>query len=150
METINIFLNLVWFMYRYSILFFVYKFILFYLFIFGCIGSSLLRVSFLQLRRAGATLCCGAWASHCSGFSCCGAWALGARASVVVACGLSSCGSRALEHRLSSCGAWAQLLCGMWDFPGPGLEPMSPAMAGRFLITAPPRKPQILNSLKEI
>ena len=29
------------------------------------------------------------------------------RASVVVACGLSSCGSRALEHRLSSCGAQA-------------------------------------------
>ena len=33
--------------------------------------------------------------------------ALGARASVVVARGLSSCGSRALECRLSSCGAWA-------------------------------------------
>ena len=37
-------------------------------------------------------------ASHC------GAWALGTWASVVVARGLSSCGSRALEHRLSSCG----------------------------------------------
>ena len=33
----------------------------------------------------------------------CGAWALGARASVVVVRGLSSCGSRALEHSLSSC-----------------------------------------------
>ena len=33
--------------------------------------------------------------------------------SVVVACGLSSCGSRALEPRLSSCGTWAQLLRGM-------------------------------------
>ena len=52
--------------------------------------------------RAGATLCCGAWASYCSGFSCCGARALGAQASVVAACGLSSCGSRALERRLSS------------------------------------------------
>ena len=29
---------------------------------------------------------------HCSGFSCCGAWALGAQVSVVVVCGLSSCG----------------------------------------------------------
>ena len=38
---------------------------------------------------------------------CYGARALGARASVVVARGLSSCGSRALECRLSSCGAWA-------------------------------------------
>ena len=37
-----------------------------------------------------------------TGFSCCGAQALGAWASVVVACGLSSCGSQALEHRLSS------------------------------------------------
>ena len=41
----------------------------------------------------------------CAGFSCCGAWALGTQASGVVARGLSSCGSRALEHRLSSCGA---------------------------------------------
>ena len=35
----------------------------------------------------------------------CGAWALGAWASVIAAHGLSSCGSRALERRLSSCGA---------------------------------------------
>ena len=41
------------------------------------------------------------------GFSCCGAQDLGVRASVVVVHGLSSCGSRALERRLSSCGAWA-------------------------------------------
>ena len=41
------------------------------LFIFGCIGSSLLCVGFLQLRGAGVTLCCSAQASHCSGFSCC-------------------------------------------------------------------------------
>ena len=55
----------------------------------------------------GATLHCGAWASHCGGFSCCGAWALGTRALVVVTRGLSSCGSQALGHRLSSCGAQA-------------------------------------------
>ena len=36
-----------------------------------------------------------------------GAQALSARASVVVARGLSSCGLRALERRLSSCGAQA-------------------------------------------
>ena len=29
----------------------------------------------------------------------------------------------------------------MWDLPGPGLEPMSPALAGGFLTTAPPGKP---------
>ena len=88
----------------------------------------------------GATLPCGVRASHCSGFSCCGARALGAPASVVVARGLNSCGSRALEHRLSSCGARTLLLRGMWDLPGPELEPMFPALAGGFLTTAPPGK----------
>ena len=38
----------------------------------------------------------------------------------------------------SSCGAQAWLLRGMWNLPGPGLEPVSPTMAGRFLTTAPP------------
>ena len=89
--------------------------IYFIYFIFGCVGSSLLCAGFLWLWRAGATLRCGVQVSHCSGFSCCGARALGAWASVVVAHGLSSCGTRALERRLSSCGARAQLLCGMWD-----------------------------------
>ena len=28
----------------------------------------------------------------------------------------------------------------MWDLPGPGLEPVSPALAGGFLIIAPPGK----------
>ena len=91
--------------------------------------------------RAGATLHCSARASHCGGFSCCGARALGARASVVVAHRLTSCGMQALERRLSSCGARAQLLRDMWDLPGPGLEPVFPALAGGFLTTAPPGKP---------
>ena len=34
--------------------------------------------------------------------------------------GLSSCSSWDLEHRLNSCGAQAQLLHGMWDFPDQG------------------------------
>ena len=46
-------------------------------------------------------------------------------------------------RRLSSCGSWAQLLRGMWDLPRPGLEPVSPALAGRFSTTAPPGKPYI-------
>ena len=98
------------------------------------------RLSLVAL--AGATLPCGAQASHSSGFSCCRAWALGAWASVVVARGLSSCGSRALESRLGSCGARALLLRSMWDPPRPGLEPVSPALAGGFLTTASPGKPQ--------
>ena len=28
----------------------------------------------------------------------------------------------------------------MWDLPGTGLEPVSPALAGGFLTTVPPRK----------
>ena len=28
----------------------------------------------------------------------------------------------------------------MWDLPRPGLEPVSPALAGRFLTTVPPGK----------
>ena len=31
----------------------------------------------------------------------------------------------------------------MWDLPGPGLEPVSPALAGGFLTTAPPGKPHV-------
>ena len=45
-----------------------------FFFFFGCVGSSLLRAGFLQLPRAGATLRCGAQASHCSGPLCCGDW----------------------------------------------------------------------------
>ena len=48
---------------------------------------------------------------------------------------------RLQTRRLSSCGSRAQLLCGMWDLPRPGLEPASPALAGRLSTTAPPGKP---------
>ena len=51
---------------------------------------------------------------------------------------------RLQTHRLSSCGSQAQLLRGMWDLPRPGLEPMSPALAGGFSTTAPPGKPIFL------
>ena len=48
---------------------------------------------------------------------------------------------RLQTHRFSSRGSRAQLLRGTWDLPRPGLEPMSPASAGRFSTTAPPGKP---------
>ena len=48
---------------------------------------------------------------------------------------------RLQTRRLSSCGARAQPLRGMWDPPRPGLEPVSPAPAGGFPTTAPPGKP---------
>ena len=59
---------------------------------------------------------------------------------------LTAAASPIAEHRLqtrrlSSCGSRAQPLCGMWNLPRPGLEPMSPALAGRFSTTAPLGKP---------
>ena len=95
-------------------------------------GYSLLRCTGFSLRWL---LLLQSTGSRHMGFSSCGT-----RASVVVAHGLSSCGSRALECRLSSCGPGAQLLRGIWDIPGPGLEPVSPALTGGFLTTAPPGK----------
>ena len=56
--------------------------------------------------------------------------------------GFSSCGSWALERRLSYCGAQALLLRGVWDLPGQGIEPVSSALAGGFLTPAPPGKSQ--------
>ena len=47
---------------------------------------------------------------------------------------------RLQTRRLSSCGSRAQPLHGMWDLPRPGLEPVSPALAGGFSTTAPPGK----------
>ena len=54
---------------------------------------------------------------------------------------------RLQTRRLSNCGSRAWLLRGIWDLPRPGLEPVSPALAGRFSTTVPPGKPDqsILN-----
>ena len=71
-----------------------------------------------------AILPCSVRASHCDGFSCC-------RAQV-------------LELELRSHGAWA-FDYGVGDLPRPGIEPMSPALAGRLLSTAPPRKSSSLS-----
>ena len=73
-----------------------------------------------------------------------GLW--GTWASVVASCRLNSCGSRALVHRLSSCGTWAQLLLSMWGLPRPGIEPVSPALAGRIFTIEPSAKPQLAAS----
>ena len=49
-------------------------------------------------------------------------------------------GSVIVAHGLSSCGSRAQSFHGMWDLPRPGLEPVSPALAGRLSTTVPPGK----------
>ena len=61
---------------------------------------------------------------------------------------LTIAASLVAEHRLqtcrlSNCGSRAQLLRSMWDLPRPGLEPVSPALAGRLSTTAPPGKPHL-------
>ena len=91
-------------------------FFLINLFIFGCVGSSFLCKGFLWLRQAGAAL-------H-----------RGIAASLVAE-------HRLQTRRLSNCGSRAQLLRSMWDLPRPGLKPVSSALAGGFLTTAPSGKP---------
>ena len=107
------------------IIFFNYYYFLnlfIYFHLFGCVGSSFLRAR---------------------GFSSCGERGplfIAVRGPLTVAASL------VVEHRLqtrrlSSCGSGAQSLRSMWDPPRPGLEPVSPALTGRFSTTAPPGKP---------
>ena len=75
-------------------------------------------------------------------FSSCGEWGplfIAVRGPLTVAASLVA-EHRLQTRRLSSCGSRAQLLRGMWDSPRPGLEPVSPALAGRLSTTAPPGK----------
>ena len=71
-----------------------------------------------SLVQTGATLCYGAWASLCDGFS----W-------VDQAPGCSSPRVDGLSYSPAR-----------EIFPDPGIKPTSPALAGRFLSTAPPGK----------
>ena len=76
-------------------------------------------------------------------FSSCGKWGplfIVMRGPLIIAASLVA-EHRLQMRRLSNCGSRAQLLRGMWDLPRPGLEPVSPALSGRFSTTAPPGKP---------
>ena len=84
---------------------FIY-FFKFYLLL-AALGLCCCTGAFSSWGERGLLFAADARASHCGGFSCCGARALGAQASIVVAHGLSSCGSWALARRLSCCGAQA-------------------------------------------
>ena len=82
-------------------------------------------------------------------FSSCGKWG---PLFIMVRGPITIVASLVVEHRLrmrrlSSYGSRAYLLCGMWDLPRPGLEPVSPALAGRFSTTAPPGKPPVTSIL---
>ena len=116
------------------------------LFINFCIYFWLCWV-FVAARRLSLVAASGGYSLlRCAGFSL--RWLLVAEHKLQVRgpqqlchAGFSSCGSRALQCRLSSCGTRAQLLHSMWDLPGPGLKPVSPALAGRFLTSAHQRSP---------
>ena len=105
-----------------SFFFFFFNLFLFiYLFIFSCVGSSF----------------------HARAFSSCGKQGplfIAVRGPLTIAAPPVA-GHRLQTRRLSSCVSRAQLLRGMWDPPRPGLEPVSPALAGRLSTTAPPGKP---------
>ena len=105
---------------QYIYIFMVFKFI--YLFIHFWVCWVFVSVRGLSLVAASG----GHSSSWCAGLSL--SWPL------VVE-------HRLQTHRLSSCGSRAHLLRGMWDLHRPGLEPVSPALAGRFSTTAPPGKP---------
>ena len=76
-------------------------------------------------------------------FSSCGKWGpllIVAHGPLTIAAPLVA-EHRPQTRRLGSCGPRAQPLRGMWDPPRPGLEPVSPALAGGLSTTAPPGKP---------
>ena len=79
-----------------------------------CIFIAACNFSLVAMYRGFSG--CGVWASHCRGFSC-GTWALGARVSVVAACGLTGFRLWALEGRLSSS------VCGLSCFKVSGIFP---------------------------
>ena len=101
-------------------------------------SNSFLIYLFIYLFLAVLGLCFCARA-----FSSCGKWGplfIAVHGPLTIAASLVA-EHRLQTRRLSSCGSRAQSLRRMWDLPRPGLEPVSPALAGRFSTTVPPGKP---------
>ena len=91
-----------WLIFFFLINLFIYLFIYFWL---RWVFVAAHGLSLVVVRGLLFVVVCGLIIAVAS--LCCGARSLGMRASVVVACGLSSCSSWAPGHRLSSCGAQA-------------------------------------------
>ena len=89
-----------------SFIFLIYLFILFNFLFLAVLGLHCCTRAFSSCGERGL-LFIAVHGLLMVGASRCRARALGAQASVVVSCGLSSCGLRALELRLSSCGSRA-------------------------------------------
>ena len=60
--------------------------------------------------------------------------------SLVAVHGLLLAVASLVEHGLSHCGSWIQLLCSLWDLPRPEMESVSSALADSCLNTGPPGK----------
>ena len=108
---------------------FIFLFIYLFIYLFGCVGSSV---------RARAFSGYGKWGPLFIAVR--GPLFIAVRGPFTIAAPPVA-GRRLQTRRLSSCGSRAQPLRGMWDLPRPGLEPVSPASAGRLPTTAPPGKP---------
>ena len=96
----------------------------------GCIGSWLLLwgLSLVVVGEQRLLSSYSMWASPCGGFSCWGAQPVDLWDSY-----LQNVGSVVVAHGLSF-----SMACGI--FPDKGIKSMSPALIGRFLLTAPPGK----------
>ena len=94
---------------------FYYYYYLFY--IFAALGLHCFSWAFSSCGKWGPLSSCGERASHCGD--------------------VSRYRARVLERGLGSFGTWASLPHSMWNLPGPGIESMFPALAGRFPTSGP-------------
>ena len=124
-------------LYHYVVSFFVFVIALFYLFIYLFIYLFKILFIYLFLAVLGPRFCARAFSLVAASR---GPLFIAVRGPLTIVASLVA-EHRLQTCRLSSCGSRAQLPCGMWDLPRPGLEPVSPALAGRFSTTAPPGKP---------
>ena len=128
----------------FTCLFIFLKYLFIYLFLLlAALGLRCCAQSFSSCGEQ-RLLCCGARASHWGSFSCYGARALGVRASVVVTRGLSSCGLRALERKLCSCGCTG--LLAPWSVGRSQTRAWTrvSCIGRQILNPAPPRKSRFL------
>ena len=91
---------------------------------------------FIYLVVVLSLCCCSGFFSSCSEWGCCLAVVLG-----LLFWWLFMLQSTGLKHSLNSRGTQALLLCGRWDLPGSGIEPVSPASSDGFFTTESPGKP---------
>ena len=127
LQLLSCLLLLLFFFSRFCFFFFSPYFI--YLFIFGCVGSSVRARAFSSCGKRGPLF-----------IAVRGPLFIAVRGPLTIAAPPVA-GHRLQTRRLSSRGSRAQPLRGTWDPPRPGLEPASPALAGRLSTTVPPGKP---------